>query len=170
MSVIIEDGSIVDNANSLVTRADAIAHAALHGKTLANETATDVLLIKAMGYFLSIEAQLKGCRVDRDQALAYPRAGVEINGFVWDSDEIPTEAKIAQIELALDISQSVDIYNRSLKKGAVIGESVDGAVSRQYADTSTKSISTNFIKTRGTEALKPLLKNVGLMSVDLVRG
>jgi len=170
MTIIIEDGSIVENANSLVTRAEAIAHALTYGITLADEAATDVHLIKAMQYFYSIESQLKGYRVDRDQTLSYPRSGVIINGFAWESDEIPTEAKTAQLELIIDLSQSVDIYNRSLNKGAVIAEAVEGAVSRQYADVSSKSLTSNVIKTRATEALKPLLKIVGLMSVELVRG
>lgn len=170
MTIIIEDGSIVENANSLVTRAEAIAHALTYGITLADSTTTDILLIKAMDYFLSIENQLKGYRVDRAQTLAYPRGGVKINGFVWDSDEIPTEAKIAQLELTLDLNNEVDLYNRQLSKGAVIEEAVEGAVSRKYADTSTKSLTTNIIKTRGVEALKPLLNNVGLMSIELVRG
>jgi hypothetical protein len=170
MTIIIEDGSIVENANSLATRAEAIAHALTFGITLTDDSTTDILLIKAMKYFVAIENQLKGYRVDRAQTLAYPRAGVKINGFVWESDEIPTEAKTAQLELVLDLNEGVDLYNRQYSKGAVIEEAVDGAVNRKYADTSTKSVSTNIIKTRGTEALKPLLKNVGLMSVELVRG
>jgi len=170
MTIIIEDGSIVENANSLVTRAEAIAYALTFGITLADEVATDVYLIKAMQYFYSIENQLKGYRVDRDQTLPYPRSGIIINGFAWESDEIPTEAKTAQLELIIDLSQSVDIYNRSFSKGVVLEEAVDGAVSRKYADTTTKSLSSNVIKTRATEALKPLLNNVGLMSVELVRG
>lgn len=170
MTIIIEDGSIVENANSLVTRAEVIAYAANYGVTLTDDTETDIYLLEAMKYISFIDEKLKGTRVSRAQTLPYPRYGLIIRGFAWGSDEIPTEAKIAQQELAIDLKAGLDLYNRLNEKGPVIEERVEGAVTRKYADRSIKSMADGEIKTRATEALKPLLKNVGLMSVELVRG
>lgn len=104
MSIIVEDGTGVANANSYISEADLTTFATARGVTLT--TSTETLLIKAMDY---IEAfSFKGIKKERDQALQWPRLEVYIDGYYWDSDEIPQELKDALCHTAIAIDQSND--------------------------------------------------------------
>jgi hypothetical protein len=109
--IIVEDGTIVENANSLVTRAEYIAYAASVGVTVSSNATADFELIKSMQFINSKERQLTGTRVERDQSVAYPRYSLTIDGFAYDEFEIPRVAKKCQMEIALDIRAGVDPYN-----------------------------------------------------------
>ena len=105
--LIIEDGSIVDNANSLTSDAEFKAYANLRCKSVpATQPAREALLILAMDYLFSIENRLSGCRVDATQLLPYPRVGVCVYGFTVDRTTIPVNSKSAQMELALQVQDS----------------------------------------------------------------
>jgi hypothetical protein len=132
MSLIIEDGSIVDNANSLVTREDFILYAASIGTTIIDDENADILLIKAMNFIDSHENKLKGARTKRDQSLSFPRYNLRINGWAWNTDEIPIEAINCQMELALELNSGIDLYNPTFSKGPRIEETVSGAVTVKY--------------------------------------
>jgi hypothetical protein len=102
MALIVEDGSIVANANSYVSDADYTAYAAARGKTIgASAAIRDQELILAMDYIESHRAQFQGSKVSSAQALQWPRTGAYIDGFAIGSDEIPQELKSAQIEAAI---------------------------------------------------------------------
>lgn len=120
--LIIEDGSIVDNANSLTTDEEFKTYANLRCMTVpATEPARDALQILAMDYLFSVESKLQGCRVSVDQELPYPRTGVCANNFNIASDAIPKMLKNALMELALqaqtsDILLSSQVQNVSKEK------------------------------------------------------
>ena len=134
MAIVLEDGSQVSGSNSYVTRAQYIAYALTLGTTVADSSATDDDLVAASIYIDAQEPRLKGYRVDRDQSIAYPRNGLYIEGFVWESDEIPTQVKLAQYNLALDIKAGIDIYNPIDRTDSVVKrEKIDGAVEVEYA-------------------------------------
>ncbi len=102
MTLIIEDGSIVANANSFTTDAELVAYAAERGLTVpATESERDQLQIRGVDYLTSQEDYLNGVRVSSVQELIYPRSGVYINGFAFASDDIPKELKYAQMEAAI---------------------------------------------------------------------
>lgn len=133
MTIIVETGSIVASANSFVTRADFIAYAASKGVTIADEEATDVLLVKAGQYINSQEPNLKGRLVNRDQAMVYPRNDLQIEGWAWSSTEIPRQVILAQMELALDVNDGVDLYNPPANPNLTAKrERVEGAVEVEY--------------------------------------
>ena len=91
--LIIEDGSIVDNANSLTTDDEFKAYANIRDMAVpATEPARDALQILAMDYLFSVESKLSGCRVSIDQELPYPRFGACANGFNIPSDSILFES------------------------------------------------------------------------------
>ncbi len=166
MSLIIEDGSIVNNANSLVTRTEFISYAASLGVVIADNETTDVLLIKAMNFINSHERQLKGSKVDRDQGVSYPRTGLVVDGWAWEQTEIPTIAKNCQMEFALEINSGNDLYNPTYSKGPRIEETVSGAVTVRYG---TNSVMASKVLSRGFKILNSLLKSSGLQSIALVR-
>ena len=173
MTIIVEDGSIVTNANSYVTRAEFIAYAASVGVTIGDATGVtpywitaDIQLINAAIYLDSKEPQLKGTRTDRDQPLAYPRTDLVLEGFEWESDEIPRQVILCQMALALDINAGEDLFNRSSTL-PTIRERVDGAVEVAYANPNVVGkVST---KSRATALLSVLMKRDGMYSIEAMR-
>ena len=134
-TIVVEDGTIVSGANSFVTMAEYIAYAATLNITVADTQAYQTQIIKAAEFIATKEPRLKGDLVSRAQELSYPRYSLtDIDGFSWDSDEIPTQAKEAQMSLAIDINAGEDLYNltQSIATG-VKRERVDGAVEIEYA-------------------------------------
>lgn len=164
MTIIVEDGSIVANANSLVSEADYIAYLTTIGVTATGNT--EIQLIQAMEFINSLEPLLMGYKVQRDQPLSYPRTDVCIEGFYWSSNEIPRQAIDAQIALALDIENSIDLYNRPEPDNKIVKrERVEGAVEVEYA-TPTGGVGVKLSKSSRSMALVNLLKkNNGLFLV-----
>lgn len=134
MAIIIEDGSIVANANSYVTEAELTTYASDHGITITGTPAT--LLLNAM---VSIETQnYKGQKLTASQSLQWPRSGVVVDGFTVGSDKIPNDLKNAQIATALAVDQgndpsAVKVQGVKRKQVDVIEiEYKDGSVNAPY--------------------------------------
>lgn len=164
MALIVEDGSIILNANSYVSRVDYIAYAASKGVTIADTEAADYELIKAAEFIDSHEPKLKGNRYSRDQSMAYPRTELYIEGWYWSYNEIPRNVILAQMSLAMDINSGSDLYNPETEKITTV-EKVEGAVEVHYAAPS-KVVKTS-IKTVSNALLNSLMRNSGL--IQLVR-
>ena len=169
MALIVETGLIITSADSYVTRADYITFAASRGVTVADTEATDVTLRKAAQFIDSHEANLKGIKVDRDQPMAFPRAGVYIDGWFWNSEEIPRQVILAQLNIALDMEAGIDPYNPPVNPN--LGKKsvrVDGAVAVEYMVGSAVSQKLGRTST-ATALMSSLLRNSGLMSVPMER-
>lgn len=96
MALIIEDGSIVANADSYVTTAEITAYANKRGFTVpASESDLEKIAILAIDYMQS--KKYIGNLVESGQALAFPRRDIEDLA----DDVIPQAIKNAQIELAI---------------------------------------------------------------------
>tara|TARA_R110000823_G_scaffold225069_1_gene352913 strand:- start:1929 stop:2726 length:798 start_codon:yes stop_codon:yes gene_type:complete len=154
--LIIEDGSIVTGANSLSTDAELLAWASIRGKPVpATEPERDALQILAMDHITSKENRLKGGRVSELQALPYPRVGLCVNGFNIDKATIPTNAKQAQLELAILAFTSglfVDGQNQNVQR-----EKLDTLEVEYFSGGSWAQIRTDSADTY----LKPLMINNG---------
>jgi len=110
VTVTVEDGSIVSGANSLVTTAE------IDEWVLTNPHDTTWTALSAAaknGYaVMACRVMLEqmdwdGWQTDADQALDLPRSGmVDKNGNAIDSDEIPTDIKNAQCEMARLLAKS----------------------------------------------------------------
>ncbi len=129
-ALIIETGAIVVNADSYATQVELVAFAAAYGKAVPSvQTDREALLRRAA---LAMDAMSwKGERVNADQTLAWPRYDVCRNGFVEDSDTIPSNIKKGQMVLALEIYAD-DLAPPEEKKGAVVRTKVEGAVEVEY--------------------------------------
>lgn len=129
--LIIEDGSIVTNANSFTTDAELKDYAQLRGFALpATEPERDTLQLKAIDYLFSQENFMKGRRTSELQTLPYPRRGVTLNKFNLSSDKIPQELKNACLELAIQSYSNELLVNASAAN--VSSFSVDGVYSESY--------------------------------------
>ena len=104
MSITIEDGSIILDANSYASEVDLKEYAQKLGKPLNG--CVDVLLLSAMQYVENLH--FVGNKYTKDQPLQWPRSGVSIDGFAADVDEIPQQLINLQLSVALSIDGGVD--------------------------------------------------------------
>lgn len=137
MALIIEDGTGKHDADSYSTAAELVSYAARYGVTIpADPVAQEALLRRAA---LAMDGMnWKGCRAHGDQALAWPRRGVNIDGENKPSDYIPARIQYGQMALAGEI-HTEDIDPIDKRRGAVTLERVEGAVTREYATISNTS-------------------------------
>lgn len=169
MSVTVEDGSIVTGANSYVSRADYIAYALTLGVVIADDATADAQLIKAAEFIDRHAANLKGWTVERDQPMQFPRSGVYIDDWYWDSDEIPRQVVLCQMAFALDINDGIDLYNRPQNPGiGVKSKRVEGVVTVEYAvgDGTGQKLTRS---STGDALLASLLNRSGLSCIENVR-
>jgi len=123
MALIIEDGSIVANADSYVTVAEFRAYATKRGVTTlpVDDADCEPLLIRAMDYLATLEDRFKGCRVSADQMLSWPRKNVYIFGNLYPYTSIPPQLKAGQCILAMaamtiELQPTVDPSNANIKR------------------------------------------------------
>jgi len=105
MTIIVEDGSVVDGANSYASEAELTAYALARGITLTIDA--ELLLIKSMDW---IEVQrYKGDQLTCDQVLEWPRVNAVDKVYcVISSDAIPVQLKNQQMYVATGIDQGFD--------------------------------------------------------------
>lgn len=115
-TLVVEDGTGLENSNTYVASATLTTYATDRGKTISGVAAD--LLIQAKDYMESL--QYKGIKNTRDQALQFPRTGVVIDGYTLDSDVIPQAIKNAQCEIAIAIDEgndpSQDLPQKAVRK------------------------------------------------------
>lgn len=128
MTIIVEDGSQVANANSYVTAAEAKAFAAARGIAdfPTNDSEVAVLLTLAIDYLEARRFDFIGTKTSASQALQYPRTGSTVDGLEIANNIIPIELKNAQMQLAIealeygDLSPSSDGYAVAVEKVDVL--------------------------------------------------
>lgn len=115
MALIVEDGSVVEGAESYVTVAEFKAYCDARGisyAALTPDTKIEQLARKAFDYMLQeFRGRWKGYRKDANQIGDWPRSFVYLEPFVHgavgtypflvDEDTIPREIKSGQIELMI---------------------------------------------------------------------
>lgn len=103
--MIVEDGSIVPDADSYLSVEDADTYHADRGNAAwaeLAEAAKEAALIKATDYLTQkYRGRWKGSRVSAEQSLDWPREGVYVDGFAVPDDEVPHAVRKACAELAL---------------------------------------------------------------------
>lgn len=161
MALIVEDGSIVANANTYNTVADARTYADLRGIEMpVDDAAVEAMLIQSMDFFESYANKFIGDKKTNGQPLSWPRENVTLEGFEQPSDEIPRLVQYAQLAVAMEIAQGIDPYNPTEPKGAVTEERVEGAVTVKYANSGKLMPVSAYSKS--SALIQALLKNGGL--------
>ena len=136
ITITIEDGSNVANANSFVTVAEVRAYAEARGVTLpVADDSLAVMLIKACDYLEAQATRYQGEIANESQALQWPRIDVYLYGseVAFPSNAIPKELKSAQCAAILAISEGVDIMPNYSAADFVTEETV-GPITTKYAD------------------------------------
>lgn len=138
MTLVIEDGSNVANANSYVTLDEIRDFAQARNETMpSDDAALEGMAIQAMDYLEGLRSKYQGKKTYSDQPLQWPRSGVLIDCASWPEDKIPKELKNAQCQLCIeqltfpDLSPSSDGFAVSREKVDVI--EVEYAAGSNYA-------------------------------------
>ena len=106
MTLTVETGAIVANANSYVSTTDFTAYATARGITLTSGAET--LLVQAMDYIESLS--YIGTKYTATQGLQWPRSNVYIDGYLFAYNDIPQELINAQMQVAM----AIDVGNGPL--------------------------------------------------------
>jgi len=131
MTLIIEDGTNVANANSYISCVNARAYAISRGITLpATDPELEILLIKSMDYLESLREKYQGVKTYSTQCLQWPRYGVYIDGNAASSILIPNLLIKAQAQLSMEVFAGIDLQPTSVGYG-IKKEKVD-AIETEY--------------------------------------
>lgn len=135
--LIVEDGTGVSNAESYASAEELVAYAVKFGVAIpADELAQEALLRRSA---LAMDGMSwKGRKSSGDQALAWPRREVRLDGENKPERYLPARIQYGQMALAAEIYAD-DIDPIDKRKGAVIKERVEGALEREFATISTNS-------------------------------
>jgi hypothetical protein len=178
MALIVEDGSIVENADSYVEVADADTYHTNMGNsawTNASTAQKEAALRKATQYIdTKYEGRWKGMRVFPAQPLMWPRnyvlqyeesssIGYAQTPVYVNSDEIPKCLRDAVCEAALrSLSKALD---PDLDRGGHLSQVVVGPIQTTYE----RGASVNTRYQAVERLLRSLLKGGGSNSVEIVR-
>jgi hypothetical protein len=129
----VEDGSVVENANSYVTLEDCTAyHASLGNEDWEDVDGQEEAILRAMAW---LETQpWKGQKTDYDNPLQWPRSYVTLDGLEVPDDEVPTAVVRALCEAALIEGETPGALRPALDRGGqVTSFSLAGVMSETYA-------------------------------------
>ena len=160
MTLIVEDGSIVPNANSYVSSDGYMSWADSRfgsGRDSAPVCEDDAerFILRAMDYFES--QSFIGEKVQGDQPLQWPRSGVYIDNYYVSSASIPKEVVLSIYELAYtEESGNSELapVDRKVKREKV------SSIEVEYADSSSSTVSNRSVP----NALRKLLSSGGYMN------
>lgn len=154
MSLIIEDGTGVIDADSFLSLVDARALAESYGLTLAViDTEAEVQLRNGYRGLLTYESSLQGTRTHTVQTGVYPRINVYSNCVVVDGEAIPLDVKLAQLNYSSAVNGGYG--TNTVDNGQNLASfNVDGVYSESYQDGS--SVKTNATIQGVTNSLYPL--------------
>lgn len=139
MPLIVEDGSVVENANTYVTREEIIAFANTRNIELnlgspADESRVDALAIAAMDYLETYRGRYKGTEVQPGiQPLSWPRKNVYIGNYLFPSNKVPTDIKSVQCWLSIYINRGVELMPVGNTSAFVKREKI-GPIETEYSE------------------------------------
>lgn len=139
MALIVENGSLVANANSYVDLSFFNNYLTTFGVSYTgNDAAKEILLLKSMQYLESFRSRFKGSKVASTQSLQWPRIDVVIDGFDVLETTIPVELKNMQCQLAVEQIAGKPLFplpKTSTSEGAVIEKTI-GPLTKKFASPS----------------------------------
>lgn len=131
MSLILEDGTGLASATSLVSVAEVRDFASARGDTLPTVDADlETLIILAHDYLLRFEDRFQGFRRRETQALPFPRNGISLYGRFLSVGTIPRTLKSALAQLVIE-GIGNDIL--PIGTGNPIVKEIVGPITTQYA-------------------------------------
>lgn len=168
MTIIVEDGSNVPNANSYVSLVDARGILNPLGQDLnANDTTAEQEILNAMNFIESFRERYQGFKTVIDQSLQWPRSGVVIDGNQINSDVIPQDLINGQVFAAYEFSQG-NVLQPTINGRSRASAEVVNAVKVSYFDTG--SIDGLLTYVRVNDSLNPLFNIFTMTTLTGLRG
>jgi hypothetical protein len=137
MTLIIEDGTGKPDAESYASAEDLAMYAVKFGVVIPAEVPAQEALLRRAALAMDGMAW-KGRKSNSEQALSWPRRGVELDYEIKPNNYLPARIQYGQMALAAEIHTD-DVDPIDQRQGAVIRERVEGAVDVEYAPISNKS-------------------------------
>jgi len=132
ITITVEDGTGVANANAYSTVADVRDYALNRGVVLSDDDdKVSAQLINAFDYIETKECEFQGNRVFENSA--FPREGVIVNGVTIAADAIPKLLIAASGQLVVAQSNGIDITPNFVAADYVTEEKV-GPLTTKFAD------------------------------------
>ena len=152
MALTIETGQQSATATSYVTVANYNTYldARYPTRTSISTAQAEAYILRAMDYFETLV--FIGTKADEDQALQWPRHRVIIDGYGFDSDQIPKEVLIATYEIAYGFEQGFGIND---PVGRETSKETVGSLSVEYKSSSADLT----LLPAASQALRKLIKN-----------
>ena len=149
MTITVEDGTGVADANSYITTAEGDEYALRYGVTVTgSDPEKEVLIAKAMAYLETFRYRFTGVENDPgDQALSWPRTNAYLNGSIpIADDDIPSNLIAAQSELYLQAFNGVDFMPISGLPGDAsdaryVKREKIGPIETEYSDALAATVS-----------------------------
>ena len=162
MTLVVEDGTLIEGANTYLSLDDVRAYALARGTTLtSNDTKLTTYVVQAMDYLESFADEFKGTKTSSDQSLQWPRTDVVIDGSDYPDDEIPIAVKHALGRLIMDISSGI-VLMPTVEGGPFVTEEQIGTIRTAYSQTIGTSGKPKL--TAFKTIIKPVIKtNSGLL-------
>lgn len=112
MATVVEDGTGLANATSLVALADIRAFGLARGIAVTDDdTELEIMVTKSIDYLKSREREYSGERLNPPtQALPWPRTGQYINDAPVPDGTVPQEAKDYQMTVVLAVNSGVVFF------------------------------------------------------------
>jgi hypothetical protein len=169
MTLVVEDGTIVADANSFVTVAEVDARAAelataeaaawiAESDTTKKENA---IIVGTEWFGDTLYTRWRGARTSEEQTLDYPREGVVTpDGRAIASDQIPAELKRANCDISIeslsDPTLTPDVPAKQVGVTQMRRKSSSGAEEEYHYEGGTTVAGTSYRKI--VRGLRPLLK------------
>lgn len=166
MTLIIEDGSIVANANSYVSGSDIIDYAIARGITI-EPAMVEIYAIQAMDYLESKEYIGEEVKPGI-QPLKWPRKDVIINRREFPSDAIPTNIIRAQCQLCIYLQQGISLFPSDAGGEFVKREKI-GPIETEYSEAVRIAQGDDPIIPLAEAMLEPFLANPSIAMFNVVR-
>ena len=143
MALIVEDGTIVANANSYIDLSFLISYASLRGLSIqASSPLQEQAALRAMDYLESIRFQ--GSKVNAAlQTLQWPRKDVLIDCVDFAENQIPLALKNAQAQLIVSLQAGIPLWPMpitSISEGMVIEKTVGPLTKKWSANKSNGEV------------------------------
>lgn len=135
-TIIVETGSNVANANSYVDLTYLGSYAEKRGLVLPQtQTDKEIYLLRAMDYLEARRMDYQGIKTNVDQALQWPRDGVEIDCEPVAKDSIPVALKNAQCQLVVEQQKRTPLYPkaRTSSSEGYVTEKTIGPLTKKFA-------------------------------------
>lgn len=169
MTIIVEDGAGKSDAQSYCSVAFADAYFQVRNVPAWAALTTEVKessLVKATDFMEATYSSVwKGAKATAEQALAWPRTGVVIDGFDFSSSDIPMRLKNACAELAYRATTSNLIEDQGQR---VVKEKVD-VIETTYADYSDPATRYPIVNRMIAPLVSTGVSDGGFQTVRLVR-